>query len=339
MTSFSFDNYQSPAGLPAERQVASGEYHPPAPLRGRWMFEDQIASNVRGTFFLMIFFILILTGVVWLIGHAFFSSPVYTYALAAGAALVTFLTSYYSYYHSDQLVLNMSQARPVTKEEYPVFLNTLEGLTLAAGLPMAPRAYVIDDSAPNAFATGRDPQHAAVAVTTGLLQKLNRYQLEGVLAHELSHVANRDILLSTVAAIMVGTIVLLSDWVMRSLWFGGGRRRDSRDRDGNVNAILMVIAIIAVILAPIIAQLLRLAISRRREYLADANAIKLTRYPEGLAGALSTIAQDHEPLEAANKATAHLFIANPLQDYSGWLNGLFSTHPPIEQRIARLRAM
>jgi heat shock protein HtpX len=251
---------------------------------------------------------------------------------------VAFFLSYYSYYHSDELVLNMSQARPATKEEFPTLINTLEGLTLAAGLPMTPRAYVIDDPAPNAFATGRDPMHSAIAVTTGLLKKLDRYQLEGVLAHELSHVANRDILLSTVAAIMVGAIVLLSDWALRSMWFGGGRRRSSRD-SGNMQLILMLVALLAVILAPIVAQLMRLAISRRREFLADANAIKLTRYPGGLAGALQTIALDAEPLAVANKATAHLFIANPLADHGGWLNNLFSTHPPIEERIHRLQAM
>ena len=321
---------------PTARLISPTQYNPPAPVRGRWIFENQIAANIRGTYLLMLVFAFILTGVVW--GVSKLESPQFATILACAAAAVAFFFSYYSFYHSDELVLGMSHARPATKEEFPTLINTLEGLTLAAGLPMVPSAYVIDDPAPNAFATGRDPTHAAVAVTTGLLNKLNRYQLEGVLAHELSHVANRDILLSTVAAIMVGAIVLLSDWALRSMWFGGGRRRDSRD-SGGVNAILMVVALIAIILAPIIAQLMRLAISRRREYLADANAIKLTRYPEGLAGALETISHDEEPLAVANKATAHLFIANPLADHGGWLNNLFSTHPPIAERIARLHAM
>lgn len=322
-----------------ERQINLDAYSPPAPVRKRWIFEEQIAANTRNTYLLMAIFIVLLTGIMWAVGRIY--APGYAYVLAFVAAIITFATSYFSFYHSDQIVLSMSHARPATKAEYPFLINALEGLTLAAGLPAVPKAYVIDDSAPNAFATGRDPQHAAVAVTTGLLEKLNRYQLEGVLAHELSHVANRDILLSTIAAVMVGTIVLLSDWVLRSMWFGGGRRRrDSRDGEGGGNPILLIIAILAIILAPIIAQLLRLAVSRRREYLADANAVKLTRYPDGLAGALEAIASDHEPLEVANKATAHLYIANPLRDQGeSWLNGLFSTHPPIAERIARLRAM
>lgn len=339
--SANFDNNTPvPRQSPVRDIPASGEYRPPPPVKGTWLFEDQINANLRGTFLLMILFILFLTAVIWAAGQLY--APRYAYLLAAIAAVVTFFASYYSFFHSDELVLSMSHARPATKEEFPHLLNTLEGLTLAAGLPAVPRAFVIDDSAPNAFATGRDPQHAAVAVTTGLLSKLNRYQLEGVLAHELSHVGNRDILLSTIAAVMVGTIVLLSDWIWRSMWFTGGGRRRSNDREGNggpLQVILLVIAIITLILAPIIAQLLRLAVSRKREYLADANAIKLTRYPEGLAGALQVIAADSEPLAEANKATAHLYIANPLHDHGGWLNSLFSTHPPIEERIARLERM
>lgn len=322
---------------PNTREINMAEYQPPPKLPQKWMFEDQISHNVRGTYLLMALFVLLLTGIVWAVGEVYFSG--FAWVMAIIAATVTFFTSWYSFYHSDSIVLRMSQARPASKAEYPFLINTLEGLTLAAGMPEVPKAYIIDDSAPNAFATGRDPEHAAIAVTTGLLEKLNRYELEGVLAHELSHVANRDVLLSTVAAVMVGTIVLLSDWVMRSMWFGGGRRSRRDNDSGGGNGILLIIAIIAIILAPIIAQLLRLAISRRREYLADAHAIKLTRYPDGLAGALNAIANDHEPLEVANKATAHLYIANPLKELSGGLNNLFSTHPPIEERIARLRAM
>lgn len=315
-------------------------------MRQRWMFEDQIAANTRGTYLLMVLFVLVLTGIVLaasvLLGVRYDMPREFAYVLAVIAAIATFGTSYYSFYHSDQIVLSMSQARPATKEEYPHLINTLEGLTLAAGLPTVPRAYIIEDSAPNAFATGRDPEHSAVAVTTGLLDKLDRYQLEGVLAHELSHVANRDILLSTMAAILVGTIVLISDWTLRSLWYGGsGRRRSSSSEDrGGAGVIMLIVALVALVLAPIIATLMQLALSRRREYLADASAIKLTRYPDGLAGALAAIANDHEPLEAANKATAHLYIANPLEDQEGnWMNSLFSTHPPIQERIARLRQM
>ncbi|MHB9133310.1 MAG: M48 family metalloprotease [Armatimonadota bacterium] len=333
MVNPSFNNQQPPV----QRLINENQYQPPPRPKQPWLFEDQIKANIRGTYLLMALFIVLLTGIVFAVGEIY--APPYAITLAVIAAIVTFFTSYYSYYNSDKLVLSMSHARPATKEEFPFLINTLEGLCLAAGMPDVPKAYIIDDSAPNAFATGRDPQHAAIAVTTGLLEKLNRYQLEGVLAHELSHVADRDILLSTVAAVMVGTIVLLSDWVMRSMWYGGGRRRRD-DREGG-NGIMMIIALIAIILAPIIATLLQLALSRRREYLADAHAIKLTRYPDGLSGALEVIANDHEPLEVANKATAHLYIANPLEDQQGmaWLNNLFSTHPPIVERIARLRAM
>ena len=337
----SYSSHQAHPEPPAEapRQIdPAGEYQPPPRMQRRWLFEDQIAANTRGTVLLMIVFSLLLILIVW--GASRLVEPGYAYILATMAAILAFFLSYYSFYHSDQLVLSMSGAVPVSKEQYPHLVNTLEGLTLAAGLPFVPKAYVIDDPAPNAFATGRDAEHSAIAVTTGLLQKLNRYQLEGVLAHELSHVADRDILLSTVAAILVGMIVLLSDWVLRSMWFGGGRRDgDNDNEDRNTNAILTIIALIAVILSPVIAQLLQLAISRKREYLADANGVKLTRYPDGLAGALEVIATDGEALRTANKATAHLFIANPLEDHGGWLNSLFSTHPPIQDRIARLQSM
>ncbi|HEY3417362.1 MAG TPA: M48 family metalloprotease [Armatimonadota bacterium] len=327
---------QGPAAHLAPREIDPNNYRPPEKLPQKWLFEDQIAANTRGTYLLMFLFTLVLVGLVSAIALVYDRNS--AILLAIVAAVVAFFTSYFSFYYSDSIVLQMSQAMEATKEDYPHYINTLEGLTLAAGLPQVPKAYVIFDSAPNAFATGRDPEHAAVAVTTGLLDKLDRYQLEGVLAHEMSHIADRDILLSTVAAIMVGIIVLLSDWVMRIMWFGGGRRRDSREGGGG-NPILLVIALLAIILAPIIAQFMRMAISRKREYLADSSAIKLTRYPEGLAGALETISKDEEPLEIANKATAHLFISNPLHEHGGWLNGLFDTHPPIEERIARLRAM
>ncbi|MEI7831600.1 MAG: M48 family metalloprotease [bacterium] len=324
-----------------DRQIDStGGYTPPAKLESPWLFEDQIAHNKRGTFMLMICFSLVLIGMVYAIGVVLNSGTV-AYIMAAVAAVISFFMSYYSYYYSDQLVLTMSQAYPATKEEYPHLVNTLEGLTLAAGLPAVPRAFVIFDPAPNAFATGRDPQHAAVAVTTGLLKKLDRYQLEGVLAHELSHVANRDILLSTVAAVMVGVIVLLGDWAMRAMFFGGigGDDREDNNSGGSRNPVMIIIAIIAIILAPIIATLMQLAISRNREYLADANAVKLTRYPDGLAGALAAISADTEPLAVANKATAQLYISNPLLEHKSWLNNMFSTHPPIDERIARIKRM
>lgn len=292
-------SYQHQPNASTRQIDPSGEYRPPERMSQRWVFEDQIASNVRGTIVLMVVFILLITAIVWAVSQIY--DPTSSVLLAVFAAIIAFFSSYASYYYSDSLVLSMSRARPATKEEYPHLINTLEGLTLAAGMSTVPKAYIIDDSAPNAFATGRDPEHSAVAVTTGLLEKLDRYQLEGVLAHELSHVANRDILLSTVAAIMVGTIVLISDLVMRSLWYGGGRRRRSSRDSGGGQGILLLVALAAMILAPIIAQLLKLAVSRRREYLADAHAIKLTRYPDGLAGALEFYPM---PLRSCNHFSA-----------------------------------
>ena len=217
-------------------------------------------------------------------------------------------------------------------------LVTMEAI--AAGLPK-PRCYVIDDTAPNAFASGRNPENSVIVVTTGLLQKLNRAELEGVIAHEMSHIKNYDVLVQTLAVVMVGIVALLSDWTLRTFFWGGGRRR-SRDRSsggGNAAAILIVVALALAILSPIIAQLLRLAISRKREFLADASGAMLTRYPPGLASALKKLSADREPLEAANKATAHLYIVNPLKDIKGRVNRLFSTHPPIEDRIAALEKM
>jgi heat shock protein HtpX len=202
-----------------------------------------------------------------------------------------------------------------------------------------PVIYVIDDTAPNAFATGRDPKHASVAITTGLMQKLNREELQGVMAHELSHVGNRDILYATMVGILVGSIAMMSDFFMRSFFWGGGRRRRDNEGGGAAGIILFIITILLAILAPICAKLLQLAVSRQREYLADASAAMLTRYPEGLASALEKIAHDKEVLEVANRATQHLYIVNPIKPFEKRASSLFSTHPPIEERIARLRAM
>jgi len=244
-----------------------------------------------------------------------------------------------SYYYSDKIVLAMSKARPVTKEEFPYLYNVVEGLTIAAGLP-PPRCYVIDDTAPNAFATGRNPKNSVIVVTTGLLDKLNRVELEGVIAHEMSHIKNYDVLLQTLTVVMVGVVALLSDWMRRTFWWGGGRRKSSDGgKGGGAGALVVALALVMAILSPLIAQLIRLAISRKREFLADASGAMLTRYPPGLASALRKIAADKEPLEAANKATAHLYIVNPLKDIRGPVNRLFSTHPPIEERIAALEKM
>lgn len=249
-------------------------------------------------------------------------------------------TSLGSYYYSDKLVLAISGAQKVSENTNPQLYRLVENLCIGAGLPK-PKIYLINDSAPNAFATGRDPRHASLCVTSGLLDKLEKLELEGVLAHELSHIQNFDIRLMSLVAVLVGSVTLLADWFMRSLWWGGGRRRGDNDRGGNTGTIIMLLAVVFAIVSPLVATLIQLAISRRREYLADASGALLTRYPEGLARALEKIAADREPLEAANKATAHLYIVNPLkgQEAVGWLASLFNTHPPVKERIARLRAM
>jgi heat shock protein HtpX len=240
-----------------------------------------------------------------------------------------------SYFAGDKLVLAQSQARELAPGEEPQLRNTVETLSIGLGIP-PPRIYLIDDTAPNAFATGRDPKHASIAVTRGLIDKLDRTELEGVIAHELSHVGNHDIRVMLLVTVLVGTIALLSDWMLRSFAWGGGGRR-GRDRGGG--GIILIIAIVLAILTPIIATLIQLAVSRQREYLADASGALLTRYPPGLASALRKIAADKEALEVANKATASLYFANPLKDAPRAMDGLFDTHPPIAERIRRLEAM
>ncbi|MBI2934718.1 MAG: M48 family metallopeptidase [Chloroflexi bacterium] len=243
------------------------------------------------------------------------------------------------YSRADSVVLGVSEARRTSKEDNPELFNLVENLCIGSGLPM-PKIYVINDTAPNAFATGRNPENASVAVTTGLVSKLNTLEMEGVLAHELSHIKNYDIRLMTVAAVAVGVVALLADLFLRYTWFGAGSRSRYRGKgEGAAGAVILLLALMAAILAPIAAQLIKLAVSREREFLADASGALLTRYPEGLASALEKISRDPEPLEVANKATAHLYISNPLKGQSSWLNDLFSTHPPVDQRIARLRAM
>ena len=250
----------------------------------------------------------------------------FAFTLAVGSSLV-------SYFAGDKLILAQSQARELAANEEPQLHNVVETLAIGLGIPM-PRLFLIDDSAPNAFATGRDPKHASVVVTRGLLDKMDRTELEGVIAHELSHVGNRDIRVMLLVTVLVGTVALLADWMWRSMFWGRGRR----DRSGG-NAIIMVVAVALAVLTPIIATLIQLAVSRQREYLADASGALLTRYPPGLASALRKIAADPEPLEVANKATAALYIANPLKDAPAFFDHLFDTHPPIEERIRRLEAM
>jgi heat shock protein HtpX len=259
------------------------------------------------------------------------------------AAVVAIAMTWGSYFSSDKIALSMSRAKPAEGPRYRQLHNIVEGLSIAAGIPK-PRVYVVDDTAPNAFATGRNPEHAAVAVTTGLLAKLDRDELEGVIAHELSHIQNRDTLVMTLAVTLVGVIVLLADWVLRIMWFGGG----SDDRKG-VAAPLAIFGFVLLLIAPLIAQLMQFAISRQREFLADADAVLLTRYPSGLIGALRKLQGDQTVVRTASRATAHLWIESPiaLQKARGpagatrqgaWLNRLFETHPPLEQRISALES-
>ncbi len=243
-----------------------------------------------------------------------------------------------SYWYSDKVVVAMSGAKPATKQEYPELFRSVENLAIEAGLP-TPKIFVIQENQPNAFATGRNASHAVVAVTTGLLGKLNRTELEGVLAHEMSHVGNKDMLLSTMVVVLVGFVAILANFFLRATMFGGLRSRD--DRRDNSQSVIMIAGIVFLILAPVVAQLMQLAISRKREFLADASGALLTRYPEGLASALEKIANDPTPMKNANPATSHLYIANPLRgkEQTNWFMKLFMTHPPIEERIKLLRQM
>jgi heat shock protein HtpX len=305
---------------------------------------EEISRNRRGTWVLIIAFIAFVS----LLGYIFGQLTRFGYSGVAIALIFALIMSFSSYYYSDKIVLSISGAESADREQYPALYNSVEGLSIAAGLPV-PRIYVINDPAPNAFATGRDPEHSAIAVTSGLLNMMNKLELEGVIAHEMSHIADYDIKLSTLAVVMVGTIVLLSAWLRQSAFWGGLRR--GRDRD-NSGIIILIVALVFAILAPIAAQLLRLALSRNREYLADAQGAMLTRYPPGLANALRKLDEDNHRLRTANEATANLFIVNPYKvDVAGGANGesqrsfgeryaaLFSTHPPIEERIKRLDEM
>ena len=306
---------------------------------------DHVSGNIFKTWLIMFFFSIFTVGVIYVIAQGFgYGSPHFAgeasevggLGIVGFALIMAGVMNFVSYFWSDKIVLGVSGAKLIQKKDNPEIYRIVENLCIAAGLP-TPKIYIIDDTATNAFATGRDPKHAAIALTKGILEKLNKQELEGVTAHELSHVGNRDTLLLAVVSVLVGTIALLSDFFMRSMWYGG--HRDSDNRGGNT--IFLVLAIVAAILAPIVAILIQLAVSRRREFLADASGVLLTRYPQGLASALQKISSDREPLEVANRGTAHLYIINPLkgQDTKQWLAGLFNTHPPIEVRIKALREM
>ena len=290
-------------------------------------FFDAISANKRNSILLIFFLSLVFLAAVWAFSFIFDLGII-------GPIIGFFGLLFYSlimYFTGDQVVLAISGAKAAEKKDYPFLYNVVEGLAIASGIPM-PKLYVIDDPSPNAFATGRDPQHASVAVTTGLLQMMKREELEGVVAHEISHIANYDIRFMTIAVVFIGAIALLADISWRTMRFGGG----GRDRRGGGAGILAIIAIAFIILAPISAELIRFAISRQREYLADANGAKLTRYPEGLASALEKITKAGIPVQRASDATAPLYIASP---FPNKMSFLFSTHPDPKERITRLRAM
>src|ERR687893_545135 len=301
-------------------------------------FQDRIAANKRKSLALIAVFLAFIAVFGYVIGYAWIGDPasaLFGLGLAFVAGSVSGVVSYYA---GGRMVLAASRAREVTHDEVPQLFNVVEEMAIASGLPM-PKVYIIEDSAPNAFATGRDPEHASVAVTSGLLAKLNRDELQGVIAHEMSHVGNFDIRYAMLVGVLVGTTVLISDFFLRGLWFGGGGRGRGGGGGGYAQLIMLAIAIVLAILAPLFARLLQLSISRQREYLADASAVRLTRNPGGLANALQKISGDREVLEAANRATAHLYIVNPVKGFEKRAKGLFSTHPPIDERIQILRSM
>ena len=291
----------------------------------------QVDKNVARTWILITVFLVFIIGLGYVFSYNLNNPAILWFAVIFSSG-----TSFISYWYSDKIALSINRAREVKHEENPEFFHIVENLCITAGLPM-PKIYIIEDSAPNAFATGRDKSHAAIAVTRGLLEKMNRTELEGVVSHELSHIGNRDILLSTVVVVLVGLVALLSHWFLRSSFWGSGRRNRDSGEGGQIGAILALIGIILAILSPLIASLIQLAVSRKREFLADASGALLTRYPEGLASALEKIAADPAPLRAANQATAHLYIANPFKGKK--ITNLFLTHPPIEERIKILRGM
>ncbi len=302
-------------------------------------FRDRISANKRNSLVLILLFIVFVAVFGYIVGYAWVGDPagaLFGLGLAFTAGTVS---GFVTYYGGAKMVLAASRAREVTHDEAPVLYNVVEEMSLAGGLPI-PKVYIIEDSAPNAFATGRDPEHAAVAVTSGLLEKLDRDELQGVMAHEMAHVGNLDIRYAMLVGVLVGTTVLISDFFLRSLWWGRGRRNMGGGRGGGqIQLVMMLVAILLAILAPIFARLLQLSISRQREYLADATAVKLTRNPKGLADALEKIAGDKEELGAANRATAHLYIVNPMKKFEKRASRLFSTHPPIEERVRILRSL
>ncbi len=302
-------------------------------------FYDQIAANRRNSFLMAALVVVLLALLGFAIGFAISGEPAGGVAAIAVALVVGGLAAVGTYFGGDSLVLAVSGAKQVDEASAPQFLNVVREMAIAANVPM-PRVYLIDDSAPNAFATGRDPGHASVAVTTGLLEKLDREELQGVIGHELSHVRNYDIRFSLVVGVMVGVIAILADFFLRfTFWGGAGRSRDRDSGGGGAQAVIFILAIVLAILAPIISRFIQLAVSRQREYLADASAIDLTRNPYGLERALAKISGDPEVLEVANRGTQHMYFTNPIKRFEQRSSNLMSTHPAILDRINRLREL
>jgi len=300
-------------------------------------FFSQQAANRRNSVLLLLSVGVLFALLGFAGGYAYTASPAGAVGFMAFGLLIAVLMTSGSYFSGDKIVLAASKAKPVSAESYPQLLNVVNEITIAAGIP-APKVYVIDDSAPNAFATGRDPEHASIAVTTGLLDKLERDELQGVIAHELGHVRNLDIRFMLLIGVLVGGIALIADMFLRMSFFRGGRR-GGRDGGGAGQLVFLVIAILFAILAPIAARLVQLSVSRQREYLADATAVELTRNPAGLEGALRKIATDREVLEVANRSTQHLYFVNPIKKFEERASSLWATHPPLPDRIDRLREL
>ena len=287
--------------------------------------------NIRKTWFLLTLFFLLIIGLGWIFAEVY-QNPAILYF----SVIFSFCANFFSYWFSDRIVLSMTKAQPISKENAPELYNIVENLAITAGLP-TPKIYLVKEKSPNAFATGRDANHSVIAVTEGLLERLDRSELEGVISHEMSHIGNRDMLLGTIVVVLAGLVAAASNIFLRTLSWGGSRRDD--DRGGGI--IFLILGIIGAILAPLAATLIRLAISRKREFLADASGALLTRYPEGLARALEKIDSDPRSLKIASNATAHLFIASPFKgkQATSWLTKLFLTHPPVEERVKALREM
>lgn len=302
-------------------------------------FYDEVAQNRRDSVVLVAVVAAILAALGFAIGYAVSGQAVVGWLVLGVALILAFALSVGSYFGGDGIVLAASKAQEVDQQSAPQLMNVVRELATAANVPM-PRVYIIDDSAPNAFATGRDPAHSSVAITSGLLQKLDREELQGVIGHEMSHVRNLDIRFALLVAVLVGSVALLADFFLQFTFWGGGRRSRSNDQGGGgLQALVFVVAIVMAILAPIFAAFVQLAVSRQREYLADASSVELTRNPHGLERALAKIAADQEVLEVANRATQHLYIVNPIKKFESRASGLMSTHPPILDRINRLRAL